>query len=68
MSQRTIVINANLAPLRPGISAFSIEDGVFSAVVDQSDASQLNLSGATVIDAGNRTVLPGIDDSHLHGY
>jgi predicted amidohydrolase YtcJ len=68
MSQRTIVINANLAPLRLGISAFSIEDGVFSAVVDQSDASQLNLSGATVIDAGNRTVLPGIDDSHLHGY
>ena len=68
MPQRTIVINANLGPLRPGISAFSIEDGVFSAVVDQSEASQLSLPGATIIDAAHRTVLPGIDDSHLHGY
>ncbi len=68
MPQRTIVVNADLGPLRPGISAFSIEDGVFVAVVDQADLSQLAPHGATVIDAGCRTVLPGIDDSHLHGY
>jgi len=68
MPQRTIVVNADLGPLREGISAFSIEDGVFHAVVDQADASELISAGADVIDAGNRTVLPGIDDSHLHGY
>ena len=68
MPQRTVVINADLGPLRPGISAFSIDDGVFTAVADQDDASQLISNGATIIDAGRRTVLPGIDDSHLHGY
>jgi predicted amidohydrolase YtcJ len=68
MPQRTIVVNADLGPLRPGISAFSIEDGVFTAVADQSEASGLITPGTTVIDAGMRTVLPGIDDSHLHGY
>lgn len=68
MSQRTVVINADLGPLRPGISAFSIDDGVFTAVVDQGDVAQLSTLGATVIDAGRCTVLPSIDDSHLHGY
>ncbi len=68
MPQRSIVVNADLGPLRPGISAFSIDEGVITAVVDQADVSQLTPIGATVIDAGNRTVLPGIDDSHLHGY
>jgi predicted amidohydrolase YtcJ len=68
MPQRTVVINADLGPLRPGISAFSIEDGVFTAVVDQSDAADLTNAGAAIIDAERRAVLPGIDDSHLHGY
>ena len=68
MAQRTVVINANLGPLRSGISAFSIEDGVFRAVVDQVDADQLTRPGDILIDAGHRTVLPAIDDSHLHAY
>lgn len=68
MPQRTVVINADLGPLRPGISAFSIDDGVFTAVVDHDDAWQLVSNGATIVDAGRCTVLPGIDDSHLHGY
>jgi len=29
---------------------------------------QIALAGATVVDAHGCTVLPGIDDSHLHGY
>jgi predicted amidohydrolase YtcJ len=68
MAQRTVVINADLGPLRSGISAFSIEDGVFRAVVDQVDADQLTRPGDILIDAGHRTVLPAIDDSHLHAY
>jgi len=68
MPQRTVVINADLGPLRPGISAFSIEDGVITAVVDHDEATQLSSAGARMIDAGCRSVLPGIDDSHLHGY
>ena len=68
MPQRTIVVNADLGPLRPGISAFSIDKGVITAVVDQAEVAQLSTLGATVIDAGRCTVLPGIDDSHLHGY
>ena len=68
MPQRTVVVNADLGPLRPGISSFSIEDGVITAVVDNDDVAQLSPSGALTIDAGGRTVLPGIDDSHLHGY
>ena len=68
MPQRTVVVNADLGPLRPGISAFSIEEGVITAVVDQAEIAQLSSLGATVIDAARCTVLPGIDDSHLHGY
>lgn len=68
MPQRTVIINADLGPLRSGISAFSIEDGVITAVADQADSTDLVTANSVVIDAGLRTVLPGIDDSHLHAY
>lgn len=68
MPQRTVVVNADLGPLREGISAFSIEDGVIHAVVDQADSSTLMSPDAAVIDASLCTVLPGVDDSHLHAY
>lgn len=68
MPPRVIVINADLAPLRQGLTAFSFENGMFTGVVDQSGAHQLDHPGSRILDAGHRTVLPGIDDSHLHGY
>ncbi len=68
MPKRTIIINADLRPLRQGVFAISVEDGVINAVVEQADAHQLAVAGAITIDAANCTVLPGIDDSHLHGY
>ncbi len=68
MPKRTIIVNADLRPLSQGVCAISVEDGVINAVVEQAEAHHLALTGATEIDAANCTVLPGIDDSHLHGY
>lgn len=48
-------------PLRDG--AVVVEDGVIVAV---GPAGNLDLSGHQIIDAGERTLLPGLMDSHVH--
>ena len=65
---KTIIINADLTPLGKSASLIVVEDGRFSTILDMRDRSQVSLLGADVIDAEDRTVLPGIDDSHLHAY
>lgn len=64
----TAIINADLRPLGGQDSLIVIDEGRFSAVLPMTQRDQVSLSDATVIDAQGCTVLPGIDDSHLHGY
>src|SRR5689334_7826930 len=51
---------------RPAASAVAVRDGRFVAVGD--DATVMAQRGATtqVIDLRGRTVIPGLNDSHLH--
>ncbi len=50
-------------PLRGG--AVVVED---SRIVSVGAATDAELAGAEVIDAGHRTLLPGLLDSHVHTY
>ncbi|MFZ4487678.1 MAG: hypothetical protein ACOYO9_13920, partial [Candidatus Nanopelagicales bacterium] len=65
---KTIILNADLTPLGESTCLVIIEDGRFSGVLDMQDRHHVSTLGARVVDAGGRTVLPGIDDSHLHAY
>ena len=47
--------------------AIVIEAGVITAVVAPSDAPD-TASGSRIVDLEGRSVIPGIDDSHLHAY
>lgn len=62
------ITNANLKPLGDNASLLLIDDGVISAVLPMTQSKQVVLADRKVINAQGHTVLPGIDDSHLHGY
>src|SRR6266566_321076 len=47
-------------------SAVAIKDGRFLAVGDEKDMQAYQGATTQVIDAGGRTVIPGLNDSHLH--
>ena len=47
-------------------SAVAIKGGKFVAVGEAKDVAVWRGRGAKVIDLGNRTVIPGLNDSHLH--
>lgn len=64
-----IIHNARITTQNPGqpeASALAIRDGVFQAVGD--DKSILALAGDSTlrVDAKQRRVIPGLNDSHLH--
>ena len=64
-----IVRNARIAtldPRRPTADAVAMRDGKFVAVGTDADVMPLRGDGTQVIDAGGRTVIPGLNDSHLH--
>ncbi|MGY0633871.1 amidohydrolase [Luteimonas sp. A478] len=64
-----IVTNANVITMdaqRPGASAFAVVDGQIVAVGDDADISARRGENTRVIDAGGRTVIPGLNDSHTH--
>jgi predicted amidohydrolase YtcJ len=63
-----LVTNAVIAPESRGLSAILIDKGDFAAVVPMEDAGALRTPGLREVDLGHRTVLPGIDDSHVHAY
>ena len=46
--------------------AVAIKDGVFFAVGADRDVLALRAATTQVIDLGGRTVVPGLNDSHLH--
>jgi predicted amidohydrolase YtcJ len=64
-----VVINGNVVTVdeaSPRASAFAVSDGKIIAVGDEADIAALRGDGTRVIDAQGRTVIPGLNDSHLH--
>ena len=57
---------ATLDPARPSAAAAAVRDGRFAAVGSDAEILALRGAGTTVIDLGGRTVIPGLNDSHLH--
>ncbi len=51
---------------KPKASAVAIKDGKFVAVGTDAEAMALRGSATQVIDLRGRTVIPGLNDSHLH--
>ncbi|MFM7193775.1 MAG: amidohydrolase family protein, partial [Bacteroidota bacterium] len=47
----------------PVVSAFSVENGMITGTGDDHD---FNLTGADRIDLQGKTVLPGLNDAHIH--
>ncbi len=50
----------------PTVSAVAIEDGRFVAVGSDAEAMALRGSTTRVVDLQRRSVIPGLNDSHLH--
>jgi predicted amidohydrolase YtcJ len=46
--------------------AISVEDGRVSAIGENADILKLKTRDTTVIDLRGKTVIPGLNDSHLH--
>ncbi|MGO4479427.1 amidohydrolase [Massilia sp. 2TAF26] len=64
-----ILVNGRFATLdreRPSVSAVAIRDGRFLAVGDAEEVMRYREQGSQVIDLNGRTVIPGLNDSHLH--
>src|SRR6201996_2107722 len=51
---------------KPQASAVAIQDGKFLAVGDSDDVLRHRGANSQVIDLHGRTVVPGLNDSHLH--
>jgi len=64
-----VITNAKIitqSPDRRSASALAAKDGKFVAIGDEADVKKLEGSGTRTIDAGGRTLIPGLNDSHLH--
>ena len=64
-----IVINAKVVTLdsdRPIAQAIAMHDGKFFAVGNNSQILALGNSQTQIIDAQERTILPGLNDGHIH--
>ena len=64
-----IVINGKIATLaqgKPYAQAVAVRDGLFTAVGDNKEVMQQRGPQTQVIDANNRTIIPGLNDSHTH--
>jgi predicted amidohydrolase YtcJ len=64
-----IVFNGRIAtqdPRRPWASAVGVNDGKLIAVGSDKDVQALRGDQTVVIDLSGRTVIPGLNDSHLH--
>ncbi|MCL4768460.1 MAG: amidohydrolase [Hyphomicrobiaceae bacterium] len=64
-----IVTNARVAtldPIRPQASSIAIRNGLVLQVGSNEEALASRGSETRVLDAGGRTVIPGLNDSHAH--
>jgi predicted amidohydrolase YtcJ len=69
MPAETIIHNAKIATnqVPSFVEAVAISDGKISAAGKNEDILRLREAGMTqVIDANRRTVIPGLNDSHIH--
>src|SRR6266853_3029705 len=65
----TILVNgriATLAPRSPAASALAIRGGNIAAIGAAAEIEGLRGPDTRVIDAGGRTVIPGLNDGHTH--
>lgn len=65
---RFAINNISLEPLDSISDSVLVEDGIIRAVGPWSQVSNSIDKATPVFDGGGFTLLPGIDDSHLHGY
>src|SRR5215813_189412 len=68
-SADVILSNGRIATVdgpRPFVQAVAIQDGRFLAVGSNEEVMALRGSNTQVIDLGGRTVIPGLNDSHMH--
>ena len=64
-----IITNARISTMhaaRPSASAVAIKDGLFQIVGSDSEVMVHKGMQTQLIDAGGRTVIPGLNDSHTH--
>jgi predicted amidohydrolase YtcJ len=55
-----------LDPGKPNATAVAIKDGRFLAVGAEGDIMAYRGPGTRLVDLNKRTVIPGLNDSHLH--
>ena len=64
-----ILINGRIATVdrsRPFAEAVAIQNGRFISVGSNEEIMRLRASNTETIDLGGRTVIPGLNDSHMH--
>src|SRR6266849_92006 len=68
MPADTILLNAKIATssIPSFVDALAITDGKIVATGDARDIFRLRGPATKVIDANRRTVIPGLNDSHMH--
>ena len=65
----TFIVNGRVATMnrrRPFASTLAIGGGTIIGVGSEADLDHLRGQGTAVIDAGGRTVVPGLNDAHTH--
>src|SRR5258708_30998993 len=65
----TLIVNGRIAtlnPRRPSAEAIAIKGDRIIAVGAESELAYLKNEKTRVIDAGRRTIIPGIHDAHTH--
>lgn len=53
-------------PMRPRAEALAVKNGLIQTVGANADALALKGANSLVVSASGRTVIPGLNDSHLH--
>ena len=69
MSADLILLNGNFHTIdkaQPLASAVAIKDGKFLAVGDAEAAMRHRGNATKVVDLNGRSVVPGLNDSHIH--
>jgi len=65
----TLIVNGRIATMnqrQPFVSALAIKGDAIIATGSVGDLQHLHGPSTAVIDAGGRTVIPGLNDSHTH--
>jgi predicted amidohydrolase YtcJ len=69
MTQPILVTNARILtmdPANPHAEAMLLKDGRIAAIGSRAEIEALKPADTRVIDAGGKTVLPGLSENHLH--